>query len=281
MFSSVRRRLRHPIRSITEPFGKAGLTVAIFALVFAMVGGAWAAGGLNPKQKKEVTKIAKKFAGKNGTNGAPGERGPQGEPGKAGENGKPGTSVTGAPIPTSSATCNHLGGIAYTSASSTENVCNGQTGFTKTLPEGETERGDWSMIGSGAAELIGTSASFNIPLAEAPLPHLIRADGMEVVQEGCCSTKEVTSSVCTGKPEAPTAAPGNLCVYVLDEQGLVKTIGGKTAYPAILALGKQKPSEVVANIGPSEWEADPFGFGLDTFAETAVNAGGTWAVTAE
>jgi hypothetical protein len=34
------KRLRHPIHSITEPFGKAGLTVAICALVLGLIGGA-------------------------------------------------------------------------------------------------------------------------------------------------------------------------------------------------------------------------------------------------
>ncbi|MCW2987260.1 MAG: hypothetical protein JWM24_198, partial [Solirubrobacterales bacterium] len=51
-------------RRLREPFGKAGLTVGVIALVMALVGGAYAAGALTGKQKKEVEKIAKKFAGK-------------------------------------------------------------------------------------------------------------------------------------------------------------------------------------------------------------------------
>jgi hypothetical protein len=43
-----------------ERFGIAGV-ISVIALVFAMVGGAFAAGGgLSSKQKKEVKKIAKK-----------------------------------------------------------------------------------------------------------------------------------------------------------------------------------------------------------------------------
>ena len=62
--------------------GTAGLLVAIVALVFAMVGGAYAAkGALTGKQKKEVTKIAKKYAGK------PGAQGPQGPAGLVGPKG--------------------------------------------------------------------------------------------------------------------------------------------------------------------------------------------------
>ena len=62
--------------------GTAGLLVAIVALVFAMVGGAYAAkGALTGKQKKEVEKIAKKYAGK------PGAQGPQGAAGLVGPKG--------------------------------------------------------------------------------------------------------------------------------------------------------------------------------------------------
>ena len=87
------KRLRHPIKSAREPFGKAGLTVAILALVMAFVGGAYAAGGLTKSQEKQVTKIAKKYAGKpgapgtNGTNGSPGAKGDTGAAGAAGTNG--------------------------------------------------------------------------------------------------------------------------------------------------------------------------------------------------
>ena len=61
-----------------DKLGTAGLVVAIVALVFAMVGGAYAAGGLTKQQEKQVTKIAKKYAGK------PGAQGPQGPQGPAG-----------------------------------------------------------------------------------------------------------------------------------------------------------------------------------------------------
>lgn len=88
-------RIKLPFRAKREPFGKAGLTVAVVALVFAMIGGAYAAGTLTGKQKKEVEKIAKKFAGKNGSAGQPGSPGKDGSPGAAGQPGPPGPS-TGA-----------------------------------------------------------------------------------------------------------------------------------------------------------------------------------------
>jgi Collagen triple helix repeat (20 copies) len=171
----VKQKLRHPIRSITEPYGKAGLLVAILALVLATTGAAFAAAGLNSKQKKEVTKIAKKYAGKpgapgaagtNGTNGkdgAQGERGPQGiqgpkgDPGTAGTPGTDGASVEEVKVlgPTD-AECNNNGGVVYEiQGSGIENdICNGATGATGatgapwpvggTLPPGATEVGYWS-----------------------------------------------------------------------------------------------------------------------------------------
>src|SRR6478752_2320107 len=87
-------RLRHPVRAIREPFGTAGLVVACVALIAALGGTAFAAAKLNSTQKKEVEKIAKKFAGKPG---APGAQGPAGPAGKDGSNGAAGAKgATGA-----------------------------------------------------------------------------------------------------------------------------------------------------------------------------------------
>jgi hypothetical protein len=85
------KRLRHPVRAIREPFGTAGLVVACVALIAALGGTALAAAKLTSTQKKEVAKIAKKFAGKPGKPGAPGAQGPVGPAGKDGANGAPGS----------------------------------------------------------------------------------------------------------------------------------------------------------------------------------------------
>jgi hypothetical protein len=75
----------------SESFGRAGLIVGVLALVLAVVGGAWAAsGGLSPAQKKQVIKIAKKFAGEQGPVGPAGPQGPPGSPGANGQNGAQG-----------------------------------------------------------------------------------------------------------------------------------------------------------------------------------------------
>src|SRR5690349_24138099 len=84
-------RLRHPVRAIREPFGTAGLIVACVALIAALGGTALAAAKLNSTQKKEVEKIAKKYAGKPGAPGAQGSAGPAGNDGSNGTNRTNGT----------------------------------------------------------------------------------------------------------------------------------------------------------------------------------------------
>jgi len=179
---------------LREPFGKAGLTVAIFALVLAMVGGAYAAGALSGKQKKEVEKIAKKFAGKPGANGTNGAAGAKGDPGAAGAKGDLGAKgETGAPGAPGK---------------------NGTTGFTETLPPNKTETGTW---GAGA-ELTGSvfvPISFPIPLAaglEEEDVHFVRE--AETPPEGCEG----------GTAAEPSAEPGNLCVYVGEGQEHALTV---------------------------------------------------------
>lgn len=79
MFSLMRNR-----------FGVPGV-IAVIALVFAMIGGAYAAsGGLTSKQKKEVKKIAKSEAQKLVGTGPTGPAGPAGPPGTAGAQGPTG-----------------------------------------------------------------------------------------------------------------------------------------------------------------------------------------------
>ena len=248
------KRLRHPIRSAREPFGKAGLTVAIVALVAAIGGTALAAAKLNSTQKKEVTSIAKKYAGKsgtNGTNGPPGEKGAagtngtNGTNGTDGKNGEPGEGVAISKI--NSPSCEGQAGVKFSNKSGEGKACNGQTGFTKTLPPGKTETGAWTMSpvpvqfrcvadpGAGnwedsscfteatvpgegnferedLAHTKGSafaSISFPIPLG-APLPET----AVHYIKEG------ETTAQCTGTPEAPSAEQGNLCVYERFTSGL-------------------------------------------------------------
>jgi Collagen triple helix repeat (20 copies) len=220
--------------------------IALIALVFALAGGAFAAngGGGSPgnttksgTSARALAMISKaKAKGKTGPRGpagpagktgpagpagAPGPagpqgpQGPQGTPGANGQNGTPGSpgangeSVTSKTVPTGSVKCSGLGGVEYTVSGKTTLVCNGQTGFTETLPKGSTETGVWAATGPEAQAPI----SFPIPLSGA-------LDGNHVhsVVEGSKTAE------CPGTVEKPAAAEGNLCVYQI-ETVTIKEIG--------------------------------------------------------
>ena len=98
-------RLRRPHRGRREPFGKAGLVLALCAIVLATTGAAFAAGRLTGPEKAEVGKIAAKVAKKNagkpgkaGPAGKTGATGPAGPAGAAGAPGAPGTAAAYATV---------------------------------------------------------------------------------------------------------------------------------------------------------------------------------------
>jgi collagen triple helix repeat protein len=175
MTQSLRRRLG----ALHARLGSAGFALACIALILALTGGAIAAnGGLTGKQKKEVKKIAKQFAGAPGPAGAKGEQGPKGDQGPEGKQGPPGAPGN-----------------------------DGQTGFTETLPSGKTLTGIWSFPEFSPSETIQvTTISFGIPLANAP-------ENVEVVKEG----EETEEGNCPGTLTEPAAAPGSLCYYTAEE----------------------------------------------------------------
>jgi Collagen triple helix repeat (20 copies) len=203
--------------------------IAIIALVFAMAGSAYAAsgGGLTAKQKKEVEKIAKKFAGKpgapgaagsNGTNGTNGKDGAPGAPGKDGAPGAPGKSVTVTEIPPGEPECAELGGARVEEQGTPPGVevCNGQTGFTETLPSGMTETGAWSVTSETGANFVlgggtegeASSISFNIPLAAELAPSHVKF--ITGAAPAACENAEHPG---TAGPLNPEATSGFLCVY--------------------------------------------------------------------
>lgn len=207
------KRLRHPVRAIREPFGTAGLIVACLALVFAMAGGALAAkGGLTGKQRKEVAKIAKHYAGKrgprgkngqngqNGTNGAPGAKGDKGANGATGPAGQ--TGAPGAPG------ANGKNGVNGTNGedgacSNAKPVC--------TLPPGGTETGVWIATSARFIEM-----SFNMAMAAAPVEvNYVKENGKELFGAG--HSEERSPVNCLGTPEEPKAAAGHVCMYALVE----------------------------------------------------------------
>jgi hypothetical protein len=128
----MKRKLDHLRRRLGQ--NSPGITIGVIAVIFALCGGAFAAAGLNSKQKKEVKTIAKGLAGKNGKDGAPGSTGPIGPAGPAGKdgsngaNGTNGTSPTGTQFAGSKGGCTE-GGVEFTGA---KFVCNGVKGANGT-----------------------------------------------------------------------------------------------------------------------------------------------------
>jgi hypothetical protein len=213
---------------IRERFGSAGLIVGVIALVLAVAGGAYAAGGgLSAKQKKEVKKIAKSFQG-TGAQGAPGSPGANGKDGTNGTNGKdglPGPAGKSVKVTPATTECGEGGAILEEEGSSSAiPICPGAEGSPwtdgGTLPgppageeeEGAVETGTWAFTQELAP---GTTffvpISFSIPLAgslnfervhwqdEANFEDF---DGPEGEDVGC-------------KPAAPFPHPPahSLCVY--------------------------------------------------------------------
>jgi hypothetical protein len=229
-------RLRHPIRAIREPFGTAGLIVACVALVAALGGTALAAAKLNSTQKKEVEKIAKKYAGKPGAAGAAGPAGPagakgdigsKGDKGEKGDNGTPGTpgtpgvpgedgkSVESIPIATGDTACEGNGGAVLEVKESGEpqEICNGSPWTVGSLPPGKTEMGTWTVGLAEAESFQAVPISFSVPLSEGSAVSEIRYvnNGGNEEKEGVVVA--TPAEFCLGTATNPSAPPGTLCLY--------------------------------------------------------------------
>jgi hypothetical protein len=215
-------------------FGVPGI-VSVVALVFAMVGGAYAAsGGLSGKQKKEVKSIAKSFQGTgpagangtNGANGAPGAKGEKGDAGNAGGAGAAGTSATTTSFGGEQHGCKE-GGIEVKTASPAAYVCNGVKGTngtfgTEPLLQGQSLMGTWATSGgpTSADEENGdySMVPISFPIAVSPVPTaLVQLEsasplGIKVESENWGLEAEFAEH-CPGTVAAPEAEPGFLCVY--------------------------------------------------------------------
>jgi len=163
-------------RRFHDRFGTAGVVIGVVALVMAMVTGAYAAGGgLTSKQKKEVKKIAKQFAGAPGARGPEGPQGQKGEPGAKGDQGPKGDQgITGKEGP------------------------EGPAGPTETkLPPGKTMTGVWSVYGEGEKHYL---ANISFPLRVFPAPEIVGNPATEPER-------------CPGSASEPKAKPGYFCLY--------------------------------------------------------------------
>ena len=217
-------------------FGIPGV-ISVIALVFAMLGGAYAAS--NDSGSGKATASAKGKPGPRGPKGKPGPAGPQGpagpagpagakgDTGSAGSNGSNGTGVTSAAA--SVQECSE-GGTKFTSASGTSTVCNGAEGeegpqgpqgdpgadgepwVAGTVPGGKVMKGTWVLppaTAAAAGEKFFFPISTGVPINKQS-PEL---QPLHVAAEGppfCPGTAE--------DPQAPTLGSGVLaglvCVYV-------------------------------------------------------------------
>ena len=244
MFSKIRRR-----------FTYANVVVTL-ALVFAMSGGAYAAGRYLITSTKQLSpKVLKQLQGKAGPTGAQGQTGVAGAQGPAGPAGAPGKEGSA--------------GKEGAQGKPGENGKNGKEGSPwtagGTLPEGETLKGEWSLIAqaAGGLSLTGNSVSFALPLGKAPVKHYIKVG-------------EDPPAGCIGNYEEPGAVEGNLCVFAREEENTEPELSG---IPLPIVFGFEGAGED----GPTGSKADRFGFGMETFSHEAgpVRLEGTWAVTAE
>jgi len=161
---------------LKEPFGKAGLIVAIVALAAATVGGAYAASNKkkSPKfvTKPEAIKIAKKFAtagpaGPAGLQGPKGDNGSNGKDGAPGQNGSPGPrgkSVAVTAISAGGSECEGRAGatVEEEGSGTAVEVCEGREGspwVADTAPSHVILKGTWSI-----QQYTATSAGENIPV---------------------------------------------------------------------------------------------------------------------
>jgi Collagen triple helix repeat (20 copies) len=238
------------LERLRTQIGTAGLIVAILALIAALGGGAYAAttGGGKATVSAKAKKGPRGPKGATGATGATGAQGPAGPKGDTGPKGDVGArGDTGAP------------GAPGAPGKNGTNGTNGTTGFTDTLPAGKTETGTFAdsehnIDGGGVNEIL-IPISFSIPLP---------ASSEEVVFLNQTETEaEAGTGGCTGTAIEPTAPPGVLCIYTLEE---AKTkITSKPGFVFGGSPGYQKPGALMRF------------FIEESPASLYIN--GTWAVT--
>jgi collagen triple helix repeat protein len=292
MFSSLRNR-----------FGIPGV-ISVIALVFAMLGGAYAASDNSGSGDSKASASAVKKgprgprgprgpAGPAGPQGPAGAQGPAGPQGPAGANGTNGTSATTATFAGAKESCSE-GGVEVKSASPTVLVCNGKKGTNGTngspwtvggvLPSEETLTGAWGFGTLPAAALppgvnpLFIPISFPLPLEEeldAVHVHYLNAAGKEpVFNPETEEVEELTPTDCgsaltpEGTADNPRANPGHLCVYL----GSASANNGP--FQGTPALYKPAKAGFVKGASTS-------GAVLSlSFLPANARATGTWAVTA-
>ncbi len=278
------------LKRIREKFGTAGLIVAIVALVVAVAGTAYAATKLNGTQKKEVEKIAKKFAGKDGATGAQGPagaagaKGDKGNAGDKGPGGSPGESVALTEFPKGVAGCNELGGAevrmkSQLAGEGTE-VCNGSPGqdagfnyaFNSAVTQADPGSGNLALNNASA----GSATTLSVSETDG------NSNGI-----AAAITKWTTGAGAQGTLMIRKAgAPGTFAEYTV-RGGVVCSPAQKTANPSQCGMTDEGTFEnitVAFVAGNGTFAAsDPVTVAYWSTATESLPAGaiesGTWAFT--
>ncbi len=241
MFSKIRRRFTYANVAMT------------LALVFAMTGGAYAAKKYLITSTKQISpKVLASLKGKAGPAGAAGANGVAGPAGPAGAAGSAGgKGETGPAGPQGEEGKAGKAGVA------------GKEGSPWTvggvLPPEQTETGTWVLYAPEKAASALTAISFPIRLAKE-----LGEKEVHYVPSGGNGT------TCNGSANAPTAEPGNLCVYQGANSGFDQNVSG-LAEALILTSDR---FEFGANTTGAHLAVTP------EAGSTSSEAYGTWAVTA-
>lgn len=215
MFSTLRTR-----------FGIPGV-ISVIALVFAMLGGAYAASDSSDGGKATASAKAKRGPkGPKGPKGATGPAGPAGPQGPAGANGKdgsngangtngtsgaPGKSVSVTEIETGEPDCEERGGVEVKQegAGSGIEVCNGKEGsawVAGTAPSGAVLKGTWSVgpyDAAAAGESLFASFATGVPIdTSAPVNGFVLQKGENLPGQSTAEREEL-EAFCQGSAENP------------------------------------------------------------------------------
>lgn len=245
MFAGIRKHFSYTNIALT------------LTLVFAMSGGAYAAGKYLVTSTKQISpKVLTALAGKRGPagpTGASGATGPAGAAGAKGETGAPGKE-----------------GLQGKEGSQGKEGPQGKAGLagkegspwtaSGTLPSGKGETGAYAVrkTDNAVGELAATAISFAIPLAAG------------FKESAFIEVGQADPPGCKGTVEKPEALPGNLCVF--EGEALAFHMGGLNYYTSLGPAGAISGTTGVEFLFLTK---------VPTQAGEEVTAEGTWAVTAE
>lgn len=304
MLSFIRRQM-----SATNLIAVAALIFAMAGGAFAATGGSKAGNARvasHATKKRKVNKgvlitstkqLSKRVIealngkeGKGGPAGPAGAAGKDGVNGTNGTNGQDGTSVTATTFTGEEGGCLE-GGVKLVSASGSSYLCNGTEGRAgkegkegalgtagATLPSKASETGTWAF--ETKAKVDQVPISFTIPLAAGLASghaDVIGAGGKELTYNILKSVVEEaagTPADCPGSVAAPTATPGNLCIYV--EHTLGASMGSNLVLPPTF----NGTFDLTATGGSTGTIGARMAV-VNSNGEGEASGWGSWAVTAE